>query len=130
MNWIALVTLLAALQCLVFGALVSAARGKFKLAAPATSGNENFERYFRVHHNTVEQLVVFLPSLWLFGLYLNPIWGAILGAIFIVGRLVYAFGYIKDPAKRGAGFGLSALPTMFLLLGAILGVVRSVISGG
>ncbi len=66
------------------------ARARYKVAAPATTGHPDFERTFRVHYNTLELLVAFIPSIWLFGLYLNPRWGAIIGAVFLVGRALYA----------------------------------------
>lgn len=129
MNWVAAVMLLAVLQSLIFGGLVSKARGQYKVPAPAMSGNEVFERYFRVHYNTNEQLLIFLPSLWLFGLYVSATWAAVLGAIYLVGRVVYAIGYINAAEKRGAGFGISAGPTVILLLGALFGVIRAIVAG-
>ena len=67
----------------------------YNIAAPAVSGNEMFERVFRVHMNTQEQLVVFLPALWIFAGYISPLWAAGLGAVFIVGRAIYASSYVK-----------------------------------
>jgi glutathione S-transferase len=128
MNWVAAVMLLAVLQSLVFGGLVAKARGQYKVPAPAISGNEVFERYFRVHYNTNELLLVFLPSLWLFGLYLSATWAAALGGIYLVGRVMYAIGYISAPEKREMGFGLSAGPTVILLLGALFGVIRAIVA--
>jgi len=129
MNWVAAVMLLAVFQSLVFSGLVAKARAQYKVPAPAISGNADFERYFRVHYNTNEQLMIFLPSLWLFGLYVSATWAAILGAIYLVGRAAYAVGYIKAAEKREFGFGLSAGPTLILLLGALYGVVRAIIGG-
>jgi len=129
MNWVAAVMLLAVLQSLVFSGLVAKARGQYKVSAPAISGNAMFERYFRVHYNTNELLLIFLPSLWLFGLYLSATWAAVLGGIYLVGRVVYAIGYISAPEKRETGFGLSAGPTVILLLGALFGVIRSIVAG-
>ena len=129
MNWVAAVMLLAVLQSLVFGGLVAKARGQYKVSAPAISGNEVFERYFRVHYNTNELLLIFLPSLWLFGLYLSATWAAVLGGIYLVGRVVYAVGYISAPEKREMGFGLSAGPVVILLLGALFGVIRAIVMG-
>jgi hypothetical protein len=75
--------------------------------------------------NTLEQLVVFIPSVLIFGQYLSPYLAAALGVVFLIGRLVYLFGYVKDPKKREVGFLLSAAPTLFLLLGAIVGAARA-----
>src|SRR5580692_11837886 len=123
MLWIALVVLLALVEFLAFGFLVGSARARYKIAAPATSGHPVFERTFRVHYNTLEMLVVFIPSIWLFGLYLNPRWGAIIGVVFLVGRALYAVGYIRAPEKRSFGAMLSFASVSVLLFGALYGVV-------
>ena len=124
MELVAVVIVLALLEFVVFGALVGRARGRYGVKAPATGGHEIFDRYFRVHYNTMEMLVVFVPAIWLFGLYVSPRWGAILGAVFLVGRILYLRGYVDDPSKREFGFGLSVLPVVVLLVGALLGAVR------
>jgi uncharacterized membrane protein YecN with MAPEG domain len=124
MELVAVVIVLALLEFVVFGALVGRARGRYGVKAPATGGHEVFDRYFRVHYNTMEMLVVFVPAIWLFGLYVSPGWGAILGTIFIVGRILYLRGYVADPSKREFGFGLSVLPVVVLLVGALIGAGR------
>jgi uncharacterized membrane protein YecN with MAPEG domain len=118
---IAIVMLIAILEYLVFLMLVGQARGRFKVVAPAVSGHPDFERYFRVQQNTLEVLVPFLPALWLFARYADATWGASLGAIFVIGRAWYAYGYIQDASRRGAGFGLSFLALITLVLGGIAG---------
>jgi glutathione S-transferase len=125
MLWIALVVLLSLLEFMAFGMLVGRARARYKIPAPATSGEPVFERTFRVHYNTLELLVVFIPSIWLFGMYLNPRWGALIGVVFLVGRALYAAGYIRAPEKREVGAILSFASVSVLLIGAIVGVVRS-----
>jgi len=115
------------LQFFWFGWQVGVARGKYGIAAPATSGNEMFERVFRVHMNTLEQLVVFLPALWIFASFVSSLWAAILGAIFIVGRAIYAVTYVKDPKKRSAGFALTALPELVLLIGILVWAVMALV---
>ena len=123
----AFVILLALLEYVVFGMLVGRARGKHGVNAPATAGHPVFERYFRVHYNTLEQLVVFVPAMWLYGTYVSPSWAAGLGLVYIAGRLAYLLGYVADPRKREIGFGLSALPLLILLLGALWGTGRTLL---
>ncbi|HMD75418.1 MAG TPA: MAPEG family protein [Steroidobacteraceae bacterium] len=128
MAYVNIVTILAVLQFIVFGFKVGSARERFGVKAPATAGNETFERYFRVQQNTLEQLVAFLPGIYLFGHYWNPLWAAGLGVVYLIGREMYSMGYVKDPAKRGAGFGVSALPVVVLLGGALIGAIRAAIT--
>lgn len=120
---------LALLQYLLFGGAVGWARGKFGVHAPATSGHETFERYYRVHMNTLELLVVFVPALPLFAHYVSARWAVALGLVFVVGRFVYFAGYVKDPKKRGLGFALSYLPTVVLLLGGLGAAIRRAFAG-
>ncbi|MGO9424148.1 MAG: MAPEG family protein [Steroidobacteraceae bacterium] len=121
MAYVDIVTALALLQFIVFGFRVGGARGKYGIKAPATTGNEVFERYFRVQQNTLELLVAFIPGLYLFAHYFNPLWAAAIGLIYLIGREIYAASYVKDPAKRSAGFGLSSLPTLILVAGGLIG---------
>lgn len=123
MAYLTIVTLLALIEFLAFGMLVAQARGKYGIKAPATSGHPEFERRFRVHQNTQEQLLIFLPSLWLFGQLLSPLWGAVLGLVFVIGRIVYAVGYYADPEKRTAGFLIGGLASFALMLGALYAAV-------
>jgi uncharacterized MAPEG superfamily protein len=124
MEPVAIVIALALVQYVVFGMLVGWARGKYGVKAPAVTGHEVFERYFRVHQNTLELLVVFVPSIWLFGLYVDPTWAALLGLVYVVARVLYLRGYVADPAKREVGFTLSILPVFVLLAGALWGAGR------
>ena len=124
MELVAIVITLALLEYVVFGALVGRARGLYGVKAPATSGHEIFDRYFRVHYNTMELLIAFVPAIWLFGLYVSPQWGAILGAVYLVGRVLYLRSYVADPAQREFGFGLSVAPIFILLVGALVGAAR------
>ena len=124
MAWIHLVTLLALVQFLGFGVLVGRARTAYNVKAPATTGHETFERYFRVQMNTLELLVIFVPALWMAAAYWNPLWTAAVGAVYLVGRLVYLREYVVAPQSRTVGFVLSALPIIALLLAVAIGVVR------
>lgn len=118
-----IVIALAALQLVYFSMRVGYARGKYNVPAPATTGNELFERVYRVQMNTLEMIVVFIPAIWLFGTHINPLWASILGVIYLIGRFAYLHGYVADPKKRSIGFGLSFLPTLILLLGGLGGAV-------
>ena len=127
MNWVVLVAVLALLQFAVFGALVGRARVKFGVQAPATTGHEVFERYYRVQYNTMEQLVVFLPALFLsaaYGFGADEV-SAALGAVYLVGRQLYLHSYVRDPKSRGVGFLLTFLPGALLLLNAAAGTVAA-----
>lgn len=122
MGWVDLVSVVALLQFVFFGILVGRARGQYGIRAPATSGNEMFERLYRVQMNTLELLVVFVPAMYLAARYWPPTVIAGVGAIYVVGRIVYWQSYIKDPASRSFGFGLSAFPALGLLFAALTGL--------
>jgi glutathione S-transferase len=118
---------LALAQFLFFCFAVGKARGTYKVAAPATTGNEMFERYFRVQMNTLELLVILVPSLLMFGQYFGSYIAAALGVIYLIGRMIYFTSYVKDPKGRSMGYGLSAVPVMILLAGAIIGAIRAAV---
>jgi len=118
---------LALLQFFAFGAAVGKARVKYQVAAPATTGNEVFERYFRVQMNTLELLIIFVPAIWMFGFYVSANVAAGLGAIYFIGRGIYFFSYVKDPKTRELGFGLSVGPVLVLVLGALIGAALGAI---
>ncbi|HET9108753.1 MAG TPA: MAPEG family protein [Steroidobacteraceae bacterium] len=124
-----LIVALALLQFFAFATAVGKAREKYKVSAPATTGNEMFERYFRVQMNTLELLIMFVPAIWMFGFYLNAYAAAGLGALYLVGRGIYYFSYVKDPTTRSVGFGLSAGPVAVLVIGALVGAAGAVIHG-
>ena len=123
MALVAFVTLLALLEYVGISVLVSRARGRYGVKAPATSGHEIFERYFRVQQNTLEQLVIFLPALWIFGWSLSYGVAALLGLVFIAGRALYLRGYVAAPEQRALGFGISAFTNLALVLGGLVGAV-------
>ena len=127
MHYVAIVTAVALLQFFWFGWQVGVARGKYNIPAPAISGNDVFERTFRVQMNTQEQLLVFLPALWIFASFISPLWAAVLGAVFIVGRAVYAMTYVRDPKSRSIGFALTAIPNLLLLLGILIWAVWALV---
>ena len=125
MAYVDIVTALAVLQFMVFGFKVGAARGRYGVKAPAVSGHEVFERYFRVQQNTLEQLVAFLPGLYLFSHYYNPVWAAAIGVVYLAGREIYSASYVSDPAKRGPGFAMTFVAVVVLVGGGAVGAVRS-----
>jgi glutathione S-transferase len=129
MEFVAIVAVLALVQYILFGSLVGKARGRFGVNGPAVTGHPVFERYFRVQMNTLELLIALLPGLWLFAHYVSPAWAAILGTVYLVGRFEYLRSYVADPAKRSLGFGLSMLPILALLLGALIGAVSALLRG-
>jgi uncharacterized MAPEG superfamily protein len=108
---------LALLQYLAFGVAVGAARGRYGVKAPATTGHEAFERYYRVQMNTLELLVVFIPALPLFAYYVSVRWAVVLGIVYLLGRALYYFAYVKDPDRRGLGYVVSYVPVAVLLVG-------------
>lgn len=120
---VALVSLLALVLLIVLAINVSRLRGRLGVEPPGMSGPPEFERAFRIHANTSEFLAPFLVALWLCAIYLQPLAAAILGLIWLVGRVLYAFGYTAAPGKRLPGFGISMLALVLLILGALFGVV-------
>jgi len=118
-----IVTVLALLQYLTFAALVGRARVKCSVKAPATTGHEVFERFYRVQMNTLELLVVFLPAMWLAARYWSPALVSGIGAIYLVGRFMYFRAYTREPSTRSLGFNLSLGPALLLLLAALVGAV-------
>ncbi len=123
MNYVHVVAILAVLQFFLFGILVGRARAKHGIKAPSTAGNELFERAFRIHMNTLEQLVGFLPALLIASLYWPNLIIAGIGAVYLVGRFLYRRLYLADPAKRHPGFLLTVIPTFVLSAAAILGAI-------
>lgn len=123
----AIVTVLAVLMFFWTGFRVGAMRGKHGIDAPATTGNPEFERTFRVQMNTLEQIVVFLPLLWLSNSYFMiwPYMTGALGLVWIVGRIMYAVGYVKDPKDRSMGFLIALVATLGLLITTVIGIVQA-----
>ena len=117
--YVAIVTILALLTYLWMALQVAGARRRSGIAAPAMTGDPVLERTIRAHVNTLEWLPLFLPSLWLFALYWSDLVAAVLGLVWIVGRIAYQRGYVRDPAKRELGFLIQALATAVLLFGAL-----------
>jgi uncharacterized membrane protein YecN with MAPEG domain len=117
------VTTIALMVYFIVTLNVGRARAKYQIKPPITSGNPDFERVLRVQQNMVEQLVVFLPALWLFSVYIDPRWGAGIGTLWVLGRILYAWGYYQAVEKRWAGFVMSVFSTSLLVFGSLVGVL-------
>ena len=120
MHYTPFVAVLSLLLFLGLTILVGRARGKYKIDAPATSGNMDFERVFRVQQNTLEQMMLYLPALLIFGSMISDPWAAGLGAVWIAGRAEYARGYYREAGKRSMGFLISFGATGVLLIGSLI----------
>lgn len=125
MAWVHLVIAIALAEYLFFGLAVARARARFGVRAPAITGHADFERYYRVQVNTLELLVAVIPAMLIFALYIDPLWSAGLGGLFVIGRIVYFYGYTRAAERRHVGFALSMLPAMALLAGALIGALRA-----
>jgi glutathione S-transferase len=123
----AAVTLVALLVYFLIIGAVAKARSQYGIKAPAVTGNENFERAYRVQMNTLEQMALFLPALWLYATYVSDRGAAVGGLIWVVGRVIYAIAYTRDPTARGPGAMITLLASVGLWLGAAYGVVRALI---
>lgn len=126
MELVAIVVALALLEYMFFALQVGRGRGKYGVAAPAISGHPTFERLYRVQLNTLEQLIVFVPAVWLFATFVSAPTAAAVGLVFVVGRALYYSGYVKDPAKRGPGFLLGFVANVVLVLGSLIGAALQV----
>ncbi|MEG3941656.1 MAPEG family protein [Microcoleus sp. S36b_A3] len=125
--WPSLITISALILYFILTLNVGRARFKYKVSPPQMTGNPDFERVVRVHQNTLEQLILFLPSLWIFSQFISPIWAAGIGAVWIIGRILFAWGYYQAAEKRAAGFGISTLATLTLLGGSLIGIIMALL---
>lgn len=119
----ALVTLLAIAFYFFTSINVSRARTTTGIKVPATSGHPDFERAFRIQMNTLEWMPIVLPALWLFAIYISDAIAAGIGAVWIIGRIVYLIGYSKAAAKRGPGFFIQGIAAIALWAGALGAIV-------
>ncbi len=127
MELVIVVVILALIEYYIFGALVGWARGKYGVSAPAVSGDPVFERYYRVQQNTLEQLMGFIPAILIYGYYGNALIAAGLGMVFIIARVIYLYAYVADPAKRGLGFVLGWLATIFMMFAGLWSAGRQLL---
>ena len=128
-HFTAFVTCLAILFYFFTSVRVARARAAYKISPPAISGNPDFERVFRVQMNTLEWLPIFLPSLWLFAIYIGDAVAAVIGMVWIVGRIVYMIGYTEAVPKRSPGFFIQALACAVLLFGSLGAIVWGMLRG-
>ena len=127
---VAIVTVLVLLFYVWTGVTVGRMRGKHGIEAPAMTGHPEFERASRVQINTLEWIVIFLPSMWLCAAYVNSVLAAVLGLVWIGGRYLYMTGYLKDPKARSTGFMIQLAATAIALFGGLIGALVSLFTGG
>jgi glutathione S-transferase len=120
-----IIILLAMVQYLLFGLRVGIARPKFGIEPPKVSGNETWERYNRVHLNTLEQLVVFVPAMLTFSYYVSSKWAVLPGVLYLIARQTYSYLYIKNP--KGRGFPPTFFINMILVIGSLIGIIVSIL---
>ena len=125
MEYVALVTLLLIVEYMFFTGNAGAARAKGDVKAPAMTGDQSFERALRVQLNTLEQLIITLPAMWICATYFRADLAAVLGVIFFIGRLIYRSAYLKEPSTRLVGMLVGFLANAVLVLSAGWGVVSS-----
>lgn len=127
MELIGIVIILALMQFIGFSIAVGRARVKYKVPAPATTGDKQFERVFRIQQNTLEQLVVFIPAILIAGHFSNAVAAAVAGVVFILSRLLYFSSYSKDPKNRSTGFSIGFASVLYLLVAGLVGLVGALI---
>ena len=125
MGIIAIITGLTLLEYIWFGYRVGLARGRYGVAAPAIAGNPIFERHMRVHQNMLENLVIFVPSLWSSAYFWGVPFAATFGVVFMIGRVVYGLRYVADPESRVLGVQINFSANVILLLGGLSGGIAS-----
>lgn len=121
----AAVTLLALAEYMIVTMNAGRARSRYGVKAPAVTGNEQFERAYRVQMNMLEQMAFFLPSLWLCAVLLSDTAAAAAGLVWVAGRAIYALAYLRDPASRGTGMMISFVGALALFAGAAFGLLRT-----
>jgi glutathione S-transferase len=121
------VTLLVLLLYFVLAGRAGQARSKYGIKAPAVTGNIHYECAYRVQMNTLEQMVFFIPAMWLYALFLNDVGAAVSGLLWIAARIYYAISYTRDPQTRGPGALATVAVQVLVFLGAAYGVVKALL---
>ncbi len=124
MAFVTVIVMLALVEYIYFGVAVGRARVRHGVEAPAVTGDENFERFFRAHQNTLEQLVPFVPAIYAAAYYANELAAVALGVLFLISRALYFRSYIADPTKRGPGMLGSMASNVLLIAMALIGATR------
>jgi glutathione S-transferase len=121
-----LITVLAILLYVFMGARAGTLRGRHGIVAPAMSGHPEYDRAARVHLNTLEQLMIFLPLLWLAThFFAGPAWlPAAIGVVFLIGRVMFMRVYMVDPERRLPGLVLGMLANLGLLVLTLIGLAQ------
>ena len=127
MEFVYFMIMLALLEYVAMAALVGRAREKFGILAPTMTGHPEFERVIRVHLNTLENLIIFVPAVWIFASYVSVLWAAILGVVFVVARAVYAIGYLRAAEKRSIGAAVTGLVDLVLVVGGLIGLALAIL---
>jgi len=122
MDYVNLIVLAALVEYIAFILIVGATRNKYGVGAPATSGNDQWERLYRIQVNTAEQLVLFIPAIYGFAYYVSEMWAASIGIVFLIGRIVYFFGYKNSGEKRLPGAIMSSWTSYIFVIGALIGL--------
>ena len=123
MSFVAFVATVAVVEYMILMLLTGRARGTYGVQAPATTGHPMFERWFRVHQNSLEMLIAFIPAAWLFGWWVSQAWAAAIGLVYVAARILYTVQYLKDPKTREIGAGLSFLAIFVLIIGCLIKAV-------
>jgi uncharacterized MAPEG superfamily protein len=127
MAYVTVIAMLALIEYLYFGIQVGAARGRAGIDAPATTGDPAFERAFRAHQNTLEQLIIFMPSLYATAYFVSDLYAVAAGVAFLIGRAIYFRAYCAEASRRSTGMMITALANLSLVLGALVGAVLAIV---
>lgn len=120
---IAIITIVILVQYSYFTFRTGMSRGKV-VVAPAVTGSERFERALRVQLNTLEQMVITIPAMWICGMHFSTKVAILLGAAFVVGRALYSITYMRDPSTRTVGFMIGFFANVGLLVCGLIGLVK------
>jgi len=123
---VTLIMVLAVVEVMVLGFLVTRARETYGVRAPATAGHPAWERLNRAHQNSIEQLVLFMPLFLAYCFNTGLQTGILLGIVYLIARILYAVGYVRDPDRRAAGAFLTFAVQVWLAVGAVISLVLKI----